>query len=138
MTDPIWINNNRMPKGIKHSTTKLINLRHLCVVTTLVITLTTQKDSGGHNPSEGYLQILNLENRTEHKNAIMDEPCEAMKIDKRLSTAYYSQSNVALKELSKNVRRLLKKLILGMSEEEWDVWINSVQLMINCKYPKDF
>jgi transposase InsO family protein len=84
----------------------------------------------------GYPRILNSDRGMEFKNAIMDELCEAMKIDKRLSTAYYSQSNGGAERAVQTTKKLLSKLILGISEDNWDMIVNSVQLMINCKISK--
>jgi transposase InsO family protein len=74
----------------------------------------------------GYPRILNSDRGTEFKNAIMDELYEAMKIDKRLSTAYYSQGNGGAERAVQNTKKLLSKLILGISEDNWDLSVNSV------------
>lgn len=84
----------------------------------------------------GYPRILNSDRGTEFKNAIMDDLCEAMKIDKRLSTAYYSQGNGGAERAVQNAKKLLSKLILGISEDNWDLTVDTVQLMINCKVSK--
>ena len=84
----------------------------------------------------GFPRIINSDRGREFKNAIMDEICEAMKIDKRLSTAYYSQSNGGAERAIQNTKRLLSKLILGVAEDNWDLKVNAVQLMINCKISK--
>lgn len=59
-----------------------------------------------------------------------------MKIDKRLSTAYYSRSNGGAERAVQTTKKLLSKLIMGNSEDDWDIKIDSVQLMINCKVSK--
>jgi hypothetical protein len=84
----------------------------------------------------GYPRIINSDRGTEWKNQILDLVCEAMKIDKRLSTAYYAQSNGGAERAVQNTKRLLSKLILGNSEDDWDMTVNTVQLMINCKVSK--
>jgi transposase InsO family protein len=84
----------------------------------------------------GYPRILNSDRGTEFKNTIMDELCKAMKIDKRLSTAYYSQGNGGAERAVQNTKKLLSKLILGISEGNWDLTVDTVQLMINCKISK--
>jgi hypothetical protein len=84
----------------------------------------------------GYPRIINSDRGAEWKNQILDLVCEAMKIDKRLSTAYYPQSNGGAERAVQNTKKLLSKLILGNSEDNWDMMVNSVQLMINCKVSK--
>jgi hypothetical protein len=84
----------------------------------------------------GYPRIINSDRGAEWKNQILDLVCDAMKIDKRLSTAYYPQSNGGAERAVQNTKKLLSKLILGNSEDNWDMIVNSVQLMINCKISK--
>jgi hypothetical protein len=84
----------------------------------------------------GYPRIINSDRGAEWKNQILDLICDAMKIDKRLSTAYYPQSNGGAERAVQNTKKLLSKLILGNSEDNWDMIVNSVQLMINCKISK--
>lgn len=59
-----------------------------------------------------------------------------MKIDKRLSLAYFASSNGGAERAVQSCKRLLAKLIQGVSEDDWDLEVNSVQLMINCKISK--
>lgn len=84
----------------------------------------------------GYPRIINSDRGAEWKNQILDMICEAMQIDKRLSTAYYAQGNGGAERAVQNTKKLLSKLILGNSEDNWDLMLNSVQLMMNCKISK--
>jgi len=84
----------------------------------------------------GYPRILNSDRGAEWKNQILDSLCEAMKIDKRLSTAYFASSNGGAERNIQSCKKLLSKLIQGVSEDDWDIEINSVQLMLNCKISK--
>ena len=84
----------------------------------------------------GYPRVMGFDQGREWKNSIMDLLCEAMKIDKRLSTAYYPQGNGGAERFVQTTKTLLAKLILGVSTDDWDLAVNSVQLMINCKISK--
>ncbi|KAG2230137.1 hypothetical protein INT48_001479 [Thamnidium elegans] len=84
----------------------------------------------------GYPRILNSDRGTEWKNKILDLICEAMKIDKRLSLAYFASSNGGAERFVQSCKKLLSKLIQGVPEDDWDLEVNSVQLMMNCKVSK--
>lgn len=84
----------------------------------------------------GYPRILNSDRGSEWKNQILDLLCEAMKIDKRLSLAYFASSNGGAERFIQSSKKLLSKLIQGVSEDDWDNEINSVQIMLNCKVSK--
>ena len=84
----------------------------------------------------GYPRIINSDRGLEWKNSILDNLCAAMNVDKRLSTAYYSQGNGGAERAVQNTKKLLSKLILGVSNDNWHVVLESVQLMLNCKVSK--
>lgn len=84
----------------------------------------------------GYPRQLHSDQGGEWKNAILDSLCEAMKIDKRLSTPYFASSNGGAERMVQNTKRLLAKLIQGVSEDDWDIVLDTVQIMINCKVNK--
>lgn len=84
----------------------------------------------------GYPGILNSDCGKEMKNSILDMLCEAMKIDKRLSTPYFASSNGGSERNIQSLKKLLSKLILGVSEDDWDTVLDTVQIMMNCKINK--
>ncbi len=78
----------------------------------------------------GTMKILQSDNGKEFVNQVMKQLMKLYGVDRRTITPFHPSANGLVERKNKEVERLLKKLMGGVSEK-WETWLSLVQLYLN-------